>query len=74
METKKLRMRSKQTHKQERHKYIHFKIQYFMYYLIISEGKGIPQYVPSVFHSSVVPDSCDPMDYSPPGSSVHGIF
>ena len=21
-----------------------------------------------------MPDSCDPMDYSPPGSSVHGIF
>ena len=23
---------------------------------------------------SVVSNSCDPMDYSPPGSSVHGIF
>ena len=23
---------------------------------------------------SVVPDSCNPMNYSPPGSSVHGIF
>ena len=37
-----------------------------MCYPIISEGKGIPQYVPSVFHCSVVSDSCDPMDYSPP--------
>ena len=23
---------------------------------------------------SVVTDSCDPMDFSPPGSSVHGIL
>ena len=23
---------------------------------------------------SVVSDSCDPMDYSPPGFSIHGIF
>ena len=21
-----------------------------------------------------MPDSCDPMDYSPPGTSIHGIF
>ena len=28
-----------------------------------------------VLSHSVVSDSlCDPMDYSPPGSSVHGIF
>ena len=26
------------------------------------------------FSHSVVPNSCDPMDYSPPGSSVHGIL
>ena len=24
--------------------------------------------------SCLVSDSCDPMDYSPPGSSVHGIL
>ena len=28
----------------------------------------------SVQFSSVVSDSCDPMDWSPPGSSVNGIF
>ena len=26
------------------------------------------------FSLQVVSDSCNPMDYSPPGSSVHGIF
>ena len=29
---------------------------------------------PSEYVYSVVSDSCDPMDCSPPGSSVHGIF
>ena len=24
--------------------------------------------------TSVVSDSCDPIDYSPPGSPIHGIF
>ena len=28
----------------------------------------------SVCEPSVCPTLCDPMDYSPPGSSVHGIF
>ena len=27
-----------------------------------------------VFSCSVLSDSCDPMDCSPPGSSVHGIL
>ena len=25
-------------------------------------------------YASVVSDSCDPMDYSPPDSSVHGVL
>ena len=25
-------------------------------------------------HAQSCPSLCDPMDYSPPGSSVHGIF
>ena len=29
--------------------------------------------VVTYFSHSVVSDSCDPMDWSPPGSSVHGI-
>ena len=29
---------------------------------------------PKWFTHSVMSDSCDPMDCSPPGSSVHGIF
>ena len=28
----------------------------------------------SLFSRSVVSNSCDPMDFSPPGSSVHGDF
>ena len=41
-------------------------------YLRARPGKGKVK-SESVSHS-VVSNSCDPMDYSPPGSSVHGIL
>ena len=32
------------------------------------------RFVNTWLNCSVISDSCDPMDYSLPGSSVHGIF
>ena len=46
----------------------------FLSVWLVNQNYVIPQsFWPSV-HAQLCPTLCDPMDCSPPGSSVHGIF
>jgi len=41
-------------------------------YQVPGRGSSRPQKAAALLDHSVMSNSCDPMDYSPPGSSIHG--